>query len=302
MNAPPPRWRSDVAMRQLTSWRIGGPAAFLSRPADLAQLREDLTLARQRSLPVLALGGGSNLLVADTGYPGLMLRLPHTALRVRTRDGRTHARLAAGSPLAPVAQQLAEMGWGGLEWAAGIPGTVGGAIVNNAGAFGGSIDRVLASARLLAENGRITAWTGSRFDFAYRHSCLKGADPTRYLLLDADVQLRRAEPADLASRIRQDQTTRRERAPAAPSCGSVFRNPPGKVAGRLIAECGLSGERRGDAQISTRHANYILNLGAARADDVIALMRLCRRRVQEERGIGLELEVQLVGFPPGLSL
>ena len=155
---PPDHWHANVPLRELTTWRIGGPAAFVSQPADLEQIRADLQAARERELPLLALGGGSNLLAADEGYPGLLLRMPPLPPHFLTRDGQSLVRLAAGSSLAEVSRQLAEVGWGGLEWAAGIPGTVAGAVVNNAGAFDGSIAAVLTGARLLKESGRRCSW------------------------------------------------------------------------------------------------------------------------------------------------
>jgi UDP-N-acetylmuramate dehydrogenase len=302
MTPLPSRWRSDLPLRELTTWRIGGPVAYLSQPADLTELREDLALARQRGLRIFALGGGSNLLAADAGYPGLMIRLPGGPPLFLDRHGGARVRVPAGSPLAATARGLAEIGWAGLEWAAGIPGTVGGAVVNNAGAFGGSISEVLLRARLLEPTGRIVTWDVDRFAFAYRSSSLKGADPTLLLLLDVDLQLRSGDSAELQRTIEAQRATRRARTPVGASCGSVFRNPPGKIAGRLIADCGLVGERRGDAEISREHANYILNRGAARAADVIELMRLCRRRLREATGVVLEPEVQLVGFPPDFVL
>ncbi|MBD3235719.1 MAG: UDP-N-acetylmuramate dehydrogenase [Candidatus Eisenbacteria bacterium] len=296
MSGLPPRWERDVPLRERTSWRVGGPVQFISHPADLEELREDLALARRGALPVFALGGGSNLLVSDRGYAGLMLRLPDAPTQPPPGARVARALLAAGASLSRVAEELAGAGWAGLEWAAGIPGTVGGAVVNNAGAFGGSIDGVFRGARLLDPEGREQRWTAEQMAFAYRHSALKGAEPTRHLLLEAEFALERAAPERLRERIAENRIQRRARTPRGASCGSVFRNPPGVNAGRLIAASGLAGTRRGDAQISTRHANYILNLGCARAEEILALIRLCRQRVRAAHGIELQLEVQLVGF------
>jgi len=189
-------------------------------------------------------------------------------------------------------------GWGGLEWAAGIPGTIGGAVVNNAGAYGGAIADTLRSVQLLAPDGSVETWEATRLELGYRRSALKGREPTTSFLLAASFQLNAGNPEEMARRVCECQERRAARIPREPSCGSVFRNPPGQPAGKLIQEAGLAGVRIGDAQISTRHANFIVNLGAARAADALALIRHARHGVFERFAIRLEPEVQLVGFGP----
>lgn len=294
----PERWQRDVPLTRLTTWHIGGPARYLSLPASVEELRADRALAARLRLPVFALGSGSNLLFPDRGYSGLLVRLPAGEPHFGTRAESERVRLdvPAGALLAPLAQTLARDGWGGLEWAAGIPGTIGGAVVNNAGAYGGTIADTLQSVQLLAPDGSLETWDAARLDLGYRRSLLKGREPTDCFLLSASFALSAGDPAATARRLGECQGLRAARIPREPSCGSVFRNPPGHPAGKLIEDAGLAGTRAGDAQISTRHANFIVNLGTARATDALALIRLARQTVLERFGIALELEVQPVGF------
>jgi UDP-N-acetylmuramate dehydrogenase len=300
VQSPPPRWSPDVPLAQLSTWRIGGPARFLTAPEDEEQLREDLDAAAQLHLPVLALGGGSNLLFPDAGYDGLVLRLP-TRLPARYREDtdRTASRprvvLAAGTSLNPSAHRLASLGLRGLEWAEGIPGTIGGAIINNAGAFGSSIADTLASVHVVLPDGSAEHWEAARLELRYRDSVLKGHDPTQAFILAAEFRLGRDEPAKLLQVMRRIRTRREERLPKQPSCGCVFRNPPDVPAGRLIDQLGLAGMRIGGASVSTRHANFIVNEGGARAQDVLDLIERVRAEVAARGGPSLDLEIQLVG-------
>ncbi|MFH1144067.1 MAG: UDP-N-acetylmuramate dehydrogenase [Candidatus Eisenbacteria bacterium] len=317
----PEHWQRDVPLTRLTSWRIGGTAAFLAHPRDWQQLHADCELAARCDLPVFAIGAGSNLLFPETGYPGLLVRLPSGA--VTAIDGRpvppahpaaaverpgqspaarpeesagTLVRCPGGFPLSRLVRHAARLGWAGLEWAEGIPGTVGGAIVNNAGAFGGEIGAVLESVEILTPPEAPRTLPAAQLDLAYRTSRLKGSEPTRLFLLSGCFHLAPGRPDALGARMAEIRTLRRRNAPREPSCGSVFRNPPGHPAGRLIEEAGLSGMRIGDAQVSTRHANYIVNRGRATAREVLELISIIRQRVRAHCGIELELEVQPVGF------
>lgn len=285
----PAHWQRDVPLSRLTTWRIGGPARFLAAPSDLAQFCEDLRIARRAGLPVLAIGGGSNLLVSDAGYSGLLLRTP-------PGGPAESGRFAAGTPLATAARHSARSGLRGLEWAQGIPGTIGGAIVNNAGAYGSAISKSLRRIDVVNRDGRRETWDAGRLGFGYRTSILKGEAPTTHFLISAEFEFSAADPSILAAEMKAIEAQRRAKLPREPSCGCVFRNPPGEVAGRLIDQVGLKGRRCGDALVSPRHANFIVNAGAARAEDVLDLIRIIRATVQRETGIALELEVQLIGW------
>lgn len=292
----PDRWRRNVSLRMLTTWRIGGPAAYLASPSDLDELREDIMRARQLKLPVLALGSGSNLLFPDTGYPGVLIRMIETSPRFATVEDTRLVWLSCGAPLSASARALAGLGWSGLEWAEGIPGTVGGAVVNNAGAYGGCIAERLHSAKVLLASGALEEWPREGFGFEYRRSALKGTEPTRAFIIEAAFDLTTDESEQITARMAGFRAQRAARTPCGPSCGSVFRNPSGQAAGKLIAEAGLAGHRIGDAQIAAQHANYIINIGRARAQEVLELIALCKERVRETCGVELELEVQLVGL------
>jgi UDP-N-acetylmuramate dehydrogenase len=302
VESPPARWSRAVPLAQLSTWRIGGPARFIAAPDDEEQLRADLDEARQLHLPVLALGGGSNLLFPDSGYDGLVLRLPtRLPSRYREEADRTapHPRLllAAGTSLTGSAHRLASLGLRGLEWAEGIPGTIGGAIVNNAGAFGSSIADTLASVRVVLPDGSAEHWEAARLQLRYRDSLLKGHDPTAVFIVAAEFRLNRDDPAKLLQIMRRIRLRREERLPKQPSCGCVFRNPPDVPAGRLIDQLGLGGLRVGGARVSTHHANVIVNEGGARAQDVLELIQRVRAEVAARGGQNLELEIQIVGAP-----
>ncbi|MBM3318758.1 MAG: UDP-N-acetylmuramate dehydrogenase [Candidatus Eisenbacteria bacterium] len=313
--AVPSRWAQDVPLTQLTTWRIGGPARYVSRPPDLSALRDDLRIARGLALPLFVVGAGANLLFPDRGYPGLIVRLPSGPPRFCAGPGEAadaaasqgalcapiRATLPAGAPLGASAHGLAEQGYAGLEWAEGIPGTLGGAVVNNAGAYGGDMAGVVEGVEMLGLDGRLEPWPAERLQFGYRRSALKGQEPTRRILAAVHLRLSTAPPAALAQRVADYRARREARTPCGASCGCVFRNPPGEPAGRLIERAGLAGRSVGDARVAEGHANYIVNHGRARAADVLKLLRLIRERVREESGVALELEVQLVGFPQAVQ-
>ncbi|MFQ5885673.1 MAG: UDP-N-acetylmuramate dehydrogenase, partial [Anaerolineae bacterium] len=256
-----------------------------------------VTLARKQGVPYFVMGRGTNLLVADEGIRGLVIENRCRGVRYLTRGEGVLLRVQAGGSLSSLARRTAKEGLGGLEWAVGIPGTVGGAIVNNAGAYGSSIAQQLQQVTLLDSQGVLRGMAVSELELGYRTSRFKGENS---VILSADFALQ-VESADLLSqRVTSYERERRKSQPKEPSAGSVFKNPAGDYAGRLIEEAGLKGERIGDAQISPLHANYIVNLGQARARDVAALIRLVRERVWQKHGTLLALEIELVGdWEPG---
>ncbi|HEU5086268.1 MAG TPA: UDP-N-acetylmuramate dehydrogenase, partial [Roseiflexaceae bacterium] len=206
--------------------------------------------------------------------------------------------VTAGAPTAGTARRLAHQGWAGLEWAEGLPGTIGGALYGNAGCYGGDMASVLQRAWLLVGDD-VQEWPVERFAYGYRTSMLKRADhdgawATKPIVLAAEFAVRRADAREIEARMEQTAATRRSKTPAGQSCGSVFKNPPGDSAGRLIEAAGLKGHRVGSAEISAKHANYIVNLGGASSADVLRLTEIARERVHAEFGVTLELEVQLL--------
>jgi len=264
----------DAPLARHTTFRIGGPAEVLVLVRDRGALRQVITLAWEQGLPYRVLGRGSNVLVSDAGLRGLVVlnRAQETTFLPPPRpEAAWLVRAESGALFSDLARQCVSRGLAGLEWAIGIPGTVGGAVVGNAGAWDGDVASSLLGATVLEPGGE-TRWPVERFGYAYRSSLLKAAVVHRQ--------------AVVLGKARQ---------PSAASCGSVFKNPPGESAGRLIEAAGLKGQRAGDAQISAQHANFIVNLGQARAADVKALIDLARTTVRDRFGITLELEIELLG-------
>ncbi len=296
----------DEVLARHTSFRIGGPADLFIVATSLEELVKFVKLAIEHQVPYLILGGGSNVLVSDRGVRGLVIENrshSFTTNFVATsiaaeRNSLTEClvHVDSGVSLTSLAQYTSRLGLTGLEWAIGIPGTVGGAIVNNAGAFGGCMADLVEEVTLLRQNLTTEIWDNAKLGFAYRTSRLKGA--TGDVVLRARLRLRREAVAQIQARVAQYQSERRTRQPHEPRAGSVFTNPPGDYAGRLIEQAGLKGAKIGDAEVSTKHANFIINRGHATASDVYTLIRLIQDRVKRLFGITLTLEIQLVGDWP----
>ena len=290
-----------VPLAPRTSLRVGGSARYYLESADAAVLGRALAAAADADLPVLVVGGGSNLLVADAGFTGLAIRYTADDFAVTATARSTGQVVAsAGQPFANLARRLAREGWGGLEWASNVPGTIGGAAVNNAGAFGKSMVDDLVALELLTPTGRVRELTNEELGYAYRTSVLKRGGLGPALVTRVRCAVHRADPDAALERIAELQRLRSETQPRQLSAGSVFANPPGDFAGRLIEVAGLKGVRVGGAEISSRHANFIVNLGragrrGATADDVYTLMRLAQDAVCARTGLWLKPEIQPVG-------
>ncbi len=289
----------DVSLAEHTTLRVGGPAdvlAVVTRADVLASLVLD---ALDSGMPVTVLGGGSNVLVADAGVRGLVVLNRCRGYDLYTGpDGRPRVRAEAGVPLAGLARALIRQGLDGLTWAVSIPGTVGGAVVGNAGAHGGCVADVLETVTLLDETGQVRELAADEMAFAYRTSRLKVARRQGQplpLVLAATFRLRRGEATALQRQAEAFLAYRRRTQPTEPSVGSIFRNPNGAYAGQLIEAAGLKGVRVGDAMISPVHANFIVNLGQARAVDIFALLRLAQQHVAARFGVHLEPEILLLG-------
>jgi UDP-N-acetylmuramate dehydrogenase len=292
----PPVIREHEPLARYTSWRIGGPARCFAEVATPEELRAALAWGRSRGLPALILGGGTNMLVRDVGFPGLVLRYRAQELSLEAGGDTVRALIGAGAPMAGTARRLARQGYAGLEWAEGLPGTIGGAVYGNAGCYGGDVAGCLLRAWLLLGQ-TVEEWPVERLGYGYRTSALKraasgGSDAP--VVLAAEFRLAPADPGALAARMEQTALARRSKTPSGQSCGSVFKNPPGDSAGRLIEAAGLKGTRIGAAEIAQKHPNYIVNLGGASSDDVLRLIDLARERVARESGVQLDLEVQIV--------
>lgn len=285
--------KSNAPLAKLTTFKVGGSADYLTLPKTPEQLKFALAWGRERGLPITLLGAGSNLLISDAGLRGLVIctrALRHSEFDATT--GRVTA--AAGEPWSSLAWKAARNGLTGFEWTIGIPGTVGGAVVMNAGAHGGETADILVEAQVASPDGEVSVLKPEDLDYRYRTSNLQGGD---CIVTTATFQLSPGhDPAAVKAATAADLKSRRTTQPYhLPNCGSVFRNPPGNSSGRLIQEAGLKGYQIGNAQISTLHANFIVNLGGAKATDVLALIYHTQKVIKERNDIDLETEVKIVG-------
>ncbi len=277
------------------SWRVGGPADAFIVAKTLDVMKRAVLVARERHIPFLIIGRGTNMLIADAGVRGLVIAEACDDYRL-TEHGDTATLIAdAGASLPLLANTLAKQGWAGLEWAVGVPSAIGSAVVNNAGAHGSCIADTLRRATILDAHGAEQMVGVDEMDYAYRHSRFKGEHERGEVVFAAEFRLKRDTPEAATARLRKFNEHRRATQPSDPSAGSVFQNPPGDFAGRLIEAAGLKGTQRGGAMISPVHANFFVNVGSASADDLLALMRLAQARVKEQFGIELQPEVELIG-------
>lgn len=295
--------QADQPLARYTALRIGGPAQLLVKAETVERLRQAVTLAWQHGIPCRILGGGSNVLVSDAGVHGLVVLNRAKAVTYRAQEqvaleAKTSVRAESGASFSTVARQCVMRGLAGLEWAVNIPGTVGGAVVGNAGAWGGDVASSLRQATVLEPGGTIAEWSVARFEYGYRTSVLKlRRTPTTPgpVILAAEFVLQPADGAVLEARVAEITARRKASQPPGATCGSVFKNPPGDHAGRLIEAAALKGRRIGAAEISPVHANFMVNHGGATAADVLGLIQLARQTVQAQFGVALELEIELVG-------
>lgn len=285
--------QSQVSLATLTSYRVGGPAEWYVAPRTLDDLEQSFDWALSQGLPITLLGAGSNLLVSDRGLSGLVIGTRH--LRQVHFDVETgQLTAAAGESIPRLAWLAAKRGWRGLEWAVGIPGTVGGAVVMNAGAHGGCTSNILVEAQLVCPKGECRIVTPQDLNYRYRTSNLQGGNR---LITRATFQLqpgfdREILMAETASHLHQ----RRNSQPYhLPSCGSVFRNPGQRTAGWLIEQTGLKGYCIGGAQVAERHANFIVNCGWATASDIFHLICHIQEEVEKRWALVLEPEVKILG-------
>ena len=281
--------RTNAPMAEYTSFRIGGPAELLFMPEDREQLEIGMSKAEELGVPYMIIGNGSNLLVSDGGIDGLVIRIAGDFSGIEYSGNKLKAR--AGTLISAAAKDSVERGLMGLEWAAGIPGTVGGAVAMNAGAYGGEIKQVLTNVEYI-EDGEVRSAEPGEGDLGYRFS--RFTAPER-IVLSAEFSL---SPDDgmTRERMRDYAERRRTKQPLAyPSAGSTFKRPAGCYAGALIEQAGLKGASVGGAEVSTLHAGFIINKGGATCEDVKRLIELVQERVYESSGVALETEVKLIG-------
>lgn len=306
------RFKQAVALARYTAARIGGPADYLIEVRTVNELVEAVQLCWRHAYPLTILGGGTNVLVSDRGVRGCVIINRARRVHFDPHSEPPTVWAEAGTNFGSLARQAAQHGLAGLEWAAGIPGTLGGAIVGNAGAHGGDMAGNLLVAEILqrityadaAEPYLRAEWTVERMKYSYRSSILKDtvdgstiSQPERpwAVVLAARLKLTQGQPAVIQARMEELAAYRHRTQPPGASLGSIFKNPPGDYAGRLIDAAGLKGARFGNAEISPLHANFFINHGEASATDYYRLICLARQKVAEKFGVKLELEVKLLG-------
>jgi len=280
----------SVPMRRYTTIKVGGEADALFMPADESELKEILDETIRNKWPHIVLGAGSNVIVRDGGIEGLVIYMKGTMNSINVADNRIIA--GAGATLPELAKRAGKEGLTGLEWAVSIPGTIGGAVVCNAGAFGSSIADVFEEADAVMPSGEIKKLGNGEISFSYRSSSL----PSGTVLKSVTLGLKKRDKKKVEALMKELVERRKENQPLGqPSSGSIFRNPESAAAGRLIEEAGCKGMRRGGAMVSEKHANFIINTGGATAADVIALIDQVCSAVKNSFGVELELEVQIIG-------
>jgi len=283
------RMSLNEPLGKYTSFQIGGPADYYLEPADKEDCAAVIAYCNTQQLPFLVMGKGSNMLVSDEGFRGAVINLEYGLNNIELSDGIV--RVEAGVPLSRFVDFCIQQGLRGVEMLPGIPGTIGGAVVMNAGAHGGEISDYLVAVDVLRDGKFITV-RKEEGDFSYRRSGF-GDD----VVLGARFRLQPGDTADLM-RTRRELLIKRNRTQPVnfPNSGSMFKNPHGTHAAKLIEDAGLKGMKKGRAQISDRHANFIVNMGGASANDVLELVERAQKSVFEKFGIHLELEVKLIGF------
>ncbi len=285
------RISTSESMSRHTTFRIGGPADVFAVPRTVEEATEIVRICREQGVPFYVIGNGSNLLVSDLGYRGVILQIYKNLSEISV-DGDTMT-VQAGAMLSVMAKRALEHGLTGFEFASGIPGTVGGAVVMNAGAYGGEMKDVLEEITVLTGDGAVQKVLAKELELGYRHSVI----PERgWIVLGARLRLQEGDSREIGARMEELRQQRVAKQPLdVPSAGSTFKRPEGHFAGKLIMEAGLRGFSVGDAQVSEKHCGFVVNRGKATAEDVYRLIREVAARVREHSGVTLEPEVKLLG-------
>lgn len=282
---------TEEPMKRHTTFRVGGNADYFVMPKNAEELQAIVALCRQIQMPYYVLGNGSNLLVSDKGYRGVIVQIYKEMNDIRV-DGDC-IKAQAGALLSKIGNVALEAGLSGFEFAAGIPGTVGGAVVMNAGAYGGEMKDVLLSATVLTQDGEVLKLTNEQLKLGYRTSVIAKEN---YIVLEAEYQLQQGDKETIRARMNELKEWRTTKQPLEyPSAGSTFKRPEGYFAGKLIQEAGLRGFRVGGAQVSEKHCGFVINKDNATAADIVALMDRVSEEVMQEFGVTLEPEVKRLG-------
>ncbi len=278
----------DKPLAPLTWMNLGGPAQFFIEPRDQAELQRVVVCCHENGIPIHVLGGGSNLLIRDEGVSGAVIRLANASFAELSVDGTT-LKAGSGALLSQAISISVRAGLAGLEVLSGIPGTIGGALKGNAGGRSGEISEIARSVTTMTAKGEIVTRTGDDLTFAYRSSSI-----TEPFILEGTFQLRADDPDEITTRMRKLWIMKKATQPLSDqSAGCIFKNPRGQSAGALIDQAGLKGTRLGGAEISDRHANFVVTHDGCKSDDVLRLVDLVRSKIAEQFGVELELEIQV---------
>lgn len=292
INGGPERVLREEPMSRHTTFRIGGPARHFCLPADEGQLAATVAACREAGEPYYILGNGSNILVSDSGYQGTVIQLFRNFEGICIEGNRVKVR--AGELLVKAAHQAARAGLTGMEFASGIPGTIGGALVMNAGAYGGEMKDIVREALVMTGEGELLRLSADELELGYRSSIIarKG-----YVVLEAVLELSQGEPEAIREKMQELKEARTGKQPLEyPSAGSTFKRPEGYFAGKLIMDAGLRGFQMGGAQVSEQHCGFVINRGGATAADVLSLVAQVQAEVRRQFGVDLEMEVKTLGF------
>lgn len=281
----------NVSMKDYTSMRVGGNADLMVQPGSIEDIQKGVSCLRSLNVPFLIMGNGSNLIFSDRGYRGVIIKIGSGISKVEVSDSIITAE--AGASLAYVANLALEYSLSGMEFASGIPGTIGGAACMNAGAYDGEMKQVIIETLCIDKHGKYITLRDEEHDFSYRHSRIQDEE---LICLKVKLQLKKGEKKEIQAKMSDLNTKRREKQPLNfPSAGSIFKRPQDAYAGKLIDDCGLRGYRIGGAQISDKHCGFIINTGNATASDVLSLIKHVQEIVYSKFGKLLDLEVKVIG-------
>jgi UDP-N-acetylmuramate dehydrogenase len=282
--------KNSEPMKNHTFIQTGGKADIYIKPKNIDEVQKILRYAKKNEIPLTVLGFGTNVIIRDKGIRGIVMNLNH--LNEITVDGNV-IKAGSGASIIDVSRTALKHQLAGLEFACGIPGSVGGALVMNAGAYGGEISYVLKSAKVITMAGDILIQNETEFDFGYRASIFQKEN---YIILEAIFQLLKADPAEISEKMKTFTALREEKQPLEyPSCGSVFKRPPNLFAGKLISDSGLQGTRVGGAEVSKKHAGFIVNVNRATSTDYLHLIQHVKETVKFKFNVSLETEVKIIG-------
>jgi len=283
--------RLQEPMKQHTSFKIGGPCDYFLRPSSIEELRHIIQISQEMGIETFILGKGSNLLVTDKGFRGAIIQIHDNLNQVTISDNIVYAQ--AGVLLVSLASAAAKEGLTGLEFASGIPGTLGGAVYMNAGAYGGEMAQVIKSALVVFEDGSFQKMSNKELEFAYRYSVLQ---EKRSIAVEVEIQLEKGDKSDIRDKMYDLNRRRKEKQPLEmPSAGSTFKRPKGHYTGKLIMDAGLRGYRIGDAMVSDKHCGFVVNAGQATFEEVYQLIQYIQHTIKERYGVELTREVKIIG-------